>query len=151
MNSQTKHLVDKCDQFIRFSYCALIYFLPISVALTESFAGFILFFFFLKRGFLAREKLQNISPKKSPGLLWKRIKISAESVYPVPSDLNRPIGAFILAGFISILISQNPFLSVKGFFFKLLESTYLCFIFIEVFTAWKNIKFFLGSFVVSGL
>lgn len=138
-----------CESAMRFSYYGLIFFLPISTALTEIFATIALIGFFVKRGLICvsniREKLagrQKITFKESFSLAFGIVR-------PVPSDLNKPIGAFIFVGFFTIFISQYPLLSLQGFFFKLLELTYLYFIFIECMKEKRHLKIFLFVFFIS--
>ena len=41
--------VDRCDKFMAFCFFALIYFLPISIALSETFTNLALVTYFVKR------------------------------------------------------------------------------------------------------
>ena len=48
-----------CDKAMVVSFCAVIYFLPISIALLESFIGTVLLFFLLKRGAMFTKSLKD--------------------------------------------------------------------------------------------
>ena len=52
------------DQAIAICFYGLIYFTPISIALSETFAGLILLFFFIKRGILFRLGLKGAFPNQ---------------------------------------------------------------------------------------
>ena len=132
---------------MRFANYGLIYFLPISIALVESFFSLGLFFFFIKRGtiFFSRIKEQR------PASWYKKIEIFLTSFKPVSNFLNYPIGFYILVGFLSIIVSKYPFLSIKGFFFKLLEGTFLYFIFVECFSEKKQFRTFIYVFFASSV
>ena len=114
------------DRLMVFSFCALIYFLPISIALVESFVGLAFFSYLIKCGFIFYSYLKETKQKsflKIGSLFWQAFK-------PVESILNRPIGVFIFVGFLTIFISQYPVLSIKGFLFKLLEWAFIYFNFV---------------------
>ena len=140
-----------CDQAMIVANYGLIYFTPISIALVESFAGFALFFFFVKRGMAFYVHLKDLLLRGiSPSFLGK-VRLFFSSFKPVENYLNWPMGVFILAGFVSILFSKYPLLSLKGFFFKLLEWTFLYFIFVECVRTRKRLKIFMLVFLVSAI
>lgn len=147
MNRQ--RLINYCDNVMVFSLYALIFFTPISIALVEISFVFALFFFFVKRGIIFYFHLQNSSVENQAPAFLKRVKLFLKSFKPVGNYLNWPIASFILVGFFSIFISQYPLLSIKGFFFKLLEWTFLYFIFIECFSQKNRLRNFVFVFLVS--
>jgi len=146
--------INTCDQIIAFSYYALIYFLPISIALSESFAGATLFFFFVKRGLMfsidiGQVELANL---KSFGTRVKKIIVTFLRAFkPVDSYLSRPLGFFILICALSILVSDYLTTSLQGFFFKVLQWTFLYFVFIEAIKTKKRLTIFISVFMVSAL
>ena len=108
------------DSAMAFSYYALIYFLPISIGLLESFAGLSLVLFFIKRGILFFVRWRE-GKKDAKGPIWVfTVKTFLRAFKPVSSVLSLPMAVFIGAGFLSIFVSQYTVLSLKGFFFKLL-------------------------------
>ncbi|MFA5059041.1 MAG: O-antigen ligase family protein [Candidatus Omnitrophota bacterium] len=149
MNDQK--IINRIDQVMAFSFCALIFFLPISIALQEIFAGAIQLCFFIKRGVIFYFESKNASLRGSRNSFLEKTKLFIRTFLPVPSYLRRPVSVFILAGFTSVILSQYHLLSFQGFFFKLLEWTFLCFIFIEVMTSLKRLKVFMGVFIFSAL
>ncbi len=139
-----------CDRTMAFSLYALIWFIPISIAFVESFFGLALLAFWIKRLFQISLTLKNSSQGR--GLtLSHRIQLFISLFVPVESVLNRPIAVFILAGFLSIFVSEYKALSIQGFFFKLLEWTFLYFIFIEAINHKRRLKIFIGVFFLSAL
>ena len=114
MNDQK--ILNGCDAVIRFSFYALIYFLPISIAFVEVFASLALIAFFVKRGFLIGQRIKAGEAQS----LGSGLKLFLQFFQPVPNNLNWPIGIFILVNFISVIFSQHHVLSLQGFFFKLL-------------------------------
>lgn len=142
-------IIIRCDQVIRFSYCALIFFLPISIALVEGFALLSLLSFFFKRGSIFYFSLGDAKSEDRNFSFLKGAKLFLKSFKPVDSYLSRPLGFFILVGFFSIFISKYPLLSIAGFFFKLLEWIFLYFVFIEGFSEKRHLKIFVLIFLMS--
>ncbi len=136
-----------CDRLAFFAFCALIYFLPISIALVESFSGVTLVCFFIKRGIIFGKNVR-AQPAVS---LREIVKTFLKSFKPIDSDLNKPIALFIFICFLSVLNSHYLVLSLKGFFFKLLQWTFLYFVFVEVMTTRKQLRIFLVSFFISAM
>lgn len=132
--------VQICDKVMAFGYYILIFFLPIAPAFVESFFGVIIFSFLIKRIFIFQYKYAQLThPTKFSDIY----NVFIQSFRPVESFLNRPIGIYTLIAFLSIFISYSPLLSAKGFFFKLLQGTYLYFLFIECMNSRKRINIFL--------
>ncbi len=137
--NQTRAL-EWCDRVAFFGFCGFIYFLPISIALIESFASVVLVSFFVKRGILFTTRLRK-----------EGLRALVKFFNPVPSFLNASVGIFIFVSIITVLTSQYFGESVQGFFFKILEWTFLCFIFFEVVHSQKRLKIFIGVWTVSAL
>ena len=145
MNHQK--IFDTCDKIIRYTFYVLIYFLPISIALVEIFASTALVAFFVKRGFVFHQALLK-KQSRSTGIGGK-IQLFLQSYKPQTTYLNWPIGIFILMNAFSVVFSQNLELSIKGFFFKLLQGAYLYFNFVEAFKTRKQLQIFIIIFLVS--
>jgi len=145
-------ILNRCDQAAAFSYCALIYFLPISIALCEVFATFTLVFFFLKRiiFFVGNVRPWIAHPFNLSGeRIEEFVRIFWKSFKPETSVLSLPLGIYIFICFISIFISQIPHLSVSAFFFKILQVTYLYFVFIECMKTRARLKAFILAMMAS--
>ncbi|MFA5088272.1 MAG: O-antigen ligase family protein [Candidatus Omnitrophota bacterium] len=139
-----------CDRVIRFSFCALIYFLPISIALVEIFSNITLVFFFIKRGVIFRLKLRE-SLRDGRRMDWPgKLKLFWSSFKPLKNDLNWPIAIFVFINFLSLVFSQDHTLSLQGFFFKLLQGVYLCFVFVDSFKNKKQVSVFLLVCLLAG-
>ncbi len=132
-----------CDKVIRFSFYSLIYFLPISIALIEVFATLALLTFFFKRTVRFYGALKE---KTAPHGIFQ---IFLDSFKPVPSPIAVPIGYFILANFISVILSEYVFVSLGGFFFKLLQSTFIVFTFMEGMRTRGQLRIFITVFMIS--
>lgn len=141
--------LDRCDQVMAFSMYAMVYFISISIALVESFFGLVLASFFVKRGIMFYGRLKEISAEGVPYSWFRKIIVFWQSFKPIESHLNWPMGTFILAGFLSMFVSHYPILSIKGFFFKLLEWTYVYFILIECINSRKRLKVLMIILIVS--
>ncbi len=135
-----------CDRVIVFACCALIYFLPISIALIEVFMGIAIFFYLLKRSVIFCSQL---STTETPLDFSSTAEIFIRSFKPKDNYLNLPIGCYILVCFISIFTSQYPGISWKGFLGKVMEGTFLFFAFIEAINSSKRLKIFLNIFFIS--
>jgi putative inorganic carbon (HCO3(-)) transporter len=138
-------LTNLCDKGMTFSLCALVYFLPISIALVEIFTGISIFFFLLKRGVIFWRRL-NQGKEKDP----KNIALLfIDSYKPKENDLNIFVWLFIFSNFISVLMSTYPGESFKGFMGKTMENTFVFFAFIEVINSRKRLKIFLTVYLIS--
>jgi len=138
--------IDWCDKAMAFSFYALIYFLPISIALSETFTGLALLFYIFKRlsSFFICVSQRG---KQEACVNWF---ISFLSFFKPPaSDLNAPIWIFLLFNLISVIFSRYPVLSIEGFLGKALQSTFLYFNFIEAINSKKRLRKFLVAFLVS--
>jgi putative inorganic carbon (hco3(-)) transporter len=135
-----------CDRGIVFSLCALIFVLPVSIALLDSFAGLAIFFYLLK-------KINHIVidwPLRTSNLNFLgKIHFIWKGFAPPVNFLNLPLQFLVLAVFISVLFSQYPTLSLLAFFGKFLKCVFLYFSFIEAFRDERRIWIFLNFFLVS--
>ena len=129
-----------CDKVMAFSMYALIYFLPISIALTETFSGLAIFLYFLKRGTLFFYGLKTGSSK------WPSF---FSSFKPAANYLNKPIAVFLIINFLTVITSQFPRASIEGFVGKALEGVFIYFAFVEGISTKKRIKTFLAIFTIS--
>jgi len=147
--SKLQKFITFCDRAMVFSFCALIYFLPISIALNETFTGLALFFYLLKRGgqqaiFLKEKKSlgEEVSLGQRVGLFFKLFK-------PIDNPLNRPIALLLGVSLISVIFSQYPGVSFKGFLGKMLQAAFIYFNFIECMNSRKRLRIFFTVFFVS--
>ena len=144
-----KNVLIVCDKIIAFSFYAIIFFLPISIAIIESFAGLAQVVFFIKRGVLFSIALQEERRQGHKSAFFKTIGLFFRSFKPVSSSLSEPIGIFIFVNFLTILVSQYPELSLKAFFCKTLEVSFMTYIFIEAFNQKERIRKFLLAWLLS--
>ena len=107
-----------------FFCCLVILSLPISIALFESLAGFVIFFFAIKRMLLCAHDIQIKKKRNIFLIVWSIF-------YPDNDPLHRSIGIFIACVFISAVFSQFPALSFFAFVAKLLEGYALYFSFVD--------------------
>lgn len=139
-----------CDKAMAFSFYALIYFLPISIALSETFTALALIWYLLKRATIFLVDLKgkdlswlSLSFSKNPILFFlKRFK-------PIDNHLNIPVTLFLVVSFISAVLSQRSSVSWSGFLGKTLQSAFIYFNFIECINSKKRLKIFLSVFFVS--
>lgn len=141
-------MVRRCENTMVGSFCALIYFIPISNGLSEWSFGIAFIAFNIKRYFLFDFELK-CNSWGTPKSLWKKIKLFLEMFKPKSSYLSWPIGIYLLVAFASIFVSHYPLDSLKGFVFKLLQGTYLYFMFIECMNTKKRLRVFLFILFVS--
>lgn len=131
-----------CDRAMAFSFYALIYFLPISIALTETFSGLAIFFYLLKRGTLFFYGFKTGSSG------WASF---FSSFKPAENYLNKPLAIFLVINFLAVITSQFPRVSIEGFVGKALQGVFTYFAFIEAISTKKRIKTFLVIFAISFL
>ena len=148
---KNEQFISWCDRAMAFSFYALIYFLPISIALSETFTGSALLFYLLKRGGIFYRDLKQKSSKGIDLPIWKKGYEFLKAYKPVDNCLNRPITIFLLFNFISIFLSEHPNVSFEGFMGKSLQSAFLYFNFIECINSRKRLKIFLTILLVSCL
>lgn len=134
-----------------FSFYALIYFLPISIALSETFTGFTLFFWLFKRGAALFQNVKNGSLGWASLSFLEKSLALLRSFKPIDNYLRRPIAIFLFCNFLSVVMSRYPTISIEGFFGKALQNTFLYFNFIEAVNSPKRLRTFLTVFFISGV
>ena len=144
-----KEFIIWCDKAMAFSFYALIYFLPISIALSEIFTGLALLFYLLKRLVSFCVIVGEKAKEKSTLSFLHYFILFFRSFRPVDSYLNKPILILLSFSLISVFVSRYPMLSIKGFFGKVLQSAFLYFNFIECINSKKRLKKFFIVFLIS--
>lgn len=139
-------IINVSDKIMVFGIYATAFFLPVASAFVESFFGLILFGYLIKGTttffFSLKAERCKLSFRPRVGIFLK--------AYRIPSTvLNLPIAMFLLIGFLTIFISHYHYLSLKGFFFKLLQGAFLTFFLIMVINSPRRLKIFLTLFLLS--
>ena len=135
-----------CDRGIVFSLCALIFVLPASIALLDSFAALTVFFYLLKK----INRIVMDWPFRTSHLNFSgKIRFVWKGFAPPVNFLNLPLQFLTLAVFISVLFSQYPGLSLLAFMGKFLKCVFLYFSLIEALSDEKRMRIFLGFFLLS--
>lgn len=142
-------LIGWCDKAMAFSFYALIYFLPISIALTEIFSTLALLCWFLKRGtsFYMEFRRDPVGMRYYPFL--NTVLLFLKSFKPAGSCLTIPITTFLFFNFISMILSKHHVVSLEGFLGKTLQNAFIYFNFIECINSRKRLKIFLRAFFLS--
>jgi len=143
--------LQRCDQISFGAYCALIFFLPISIALVESFFSVLMFMFIIKRSTMVFSKVCEFKRNNDKRPLGQKATDILHILGPAESFLNRPIGLFIFVCFLSVITSQYHSFSIIGFVFKLLEWAYLYFFFVEIVNSRKRLIRFFTVYMFSAL
>ncbi len=144
-------ILKRFDQIMVFSMCALIYFLPISTALIESWIGVAVFVLFIKRLFVFNFDLKDVASGQGGVPLSQRGKLFLKIFQPKPNFLNKSLGIYIFINFIVLFFSQYPAVSVKAFICKLIQGWGVYFVFLECMDTPKRLKAFLITFFASVL
>ena len=133
----------KLDSLIRVSFYALIFFLPISIALVGIFAAFAILFFLIKRILIVCRS--NV----------RGFKAIIDVLKPAKMFLSVPLGAYVFAVVVSVVLSHYHHLSILSFFGKILRGVFLYASFVEAFTDIRFINNFIliwfSSAFVTGL
>jgi len=140
-----------CDKAMAFSFYALIYFLPISIALSETFTGTALLFYLLKRGAMFYGEMKSRSSAGIKLSFWRKGVEFLKAFKPIKNYLNWPIAIFLFFNIISVVFSQHQGVSFEGFLGKSLQSAFLYFNFIECINSRKRLKIFLTAFFISSM
>lgn len=130
------------DKIIEYAFYGLALFFPISTAMVEVCSTIILTLFFTKRivlFFLAWKDRQTAISAPGPRVH----QVLARSLKPASTFLSWPVGMFILFNGVSIIFSHDRSLSLNGFFGKIIQSTFLFFIFTEVIRTPRRIQTFI--------
>ena len=145
MNLDSRQLIDFFDRSMAVSFYALIFFLPISNALVETFTVLILLFYLTKRSLIFARRVRE---EKFPGL--RPVVVMFLSCFEPPANaLNHPIMIWMGVCLFSIVISERPDLSFHGFLGKVLQNAFLFFNFVEAIRTKERVNYFLLSFIMS--
>lgn len=128
--------LQRLDRAIRASFYALIFFLPISIALVSTFSGFAVFFYLIKRTLVVRAR---------PGLGAKAV---IEFFRPPVNVLNLPLLLLLAASTISFAFSQYYEPSAMGML-KVLRGILLYLGFVEAFSKAKQMRYFVFVWAAS--
>ena len=90
-----EHLIVWCDRIMIFSFYAMIYFLPISIALLEIFTGIALIAYLLKRLAVFINSLVDGTIDLSSVSLWHKICAFFRCFKPIENFLNGPIALLL--------------------------------------------------------
>ena len=146
---KSEQFIRWCDTVMVFCLCAAIYFVSISIALLEIFSYIALVFYFLKRTII-----MGVETRRGK-IGWRRLSFLGKlrqflrAYKPIENCLNRPITVLLIFSFVSVLTSQYPAVSWKGFLGKPLAHAFLYFNFIECFNSRERLKKFLTVFFAS--
>jgi O-antigen ligase len=141
MSDQKRDAIEeRLNRIIVFFYCLLILSLPVSIALVESLAGFVLFFFCIKKTLIC---IHDIKSRHSSGTL----EIILSFFRPKGHFLNKVIALYILSILVSVMFSQFHAESVIAFIAKLLEGYFLYFSFVDCVKTRNQLKKCIAVFV----
>lgn len=141
MNDPKRDAIEqRFNNIVVFFYCLLIVSLPVSIALVESLAGFVLFFFCIKKMLIC---IHDIKSRNSSGTL----EIILSFFRPKDLFLNKTIALYILSILISVMLSQFHSESVIAFIAKLLEGYFLYFSFVDCVKTRNQLKKCIAVFV----
>ena len=133
-----------------FSFYALIYFLPISIALSEIFTALALVSYLFKRlAWFCTHVRGRVQERTSAAFMDNNFIFFLRSFKPVENYLNGPILILLFFSLISVFVSRHPMLSIEGFFGKVLQSAFLYFNFIECINSKKRLRKFLIVLLMS--
>ncbi len=137
---------DICDWGMVYSLSALVFVLPASIALLDSFAALAISFYLTK-------KINGIVihwPVKGPSLNFvSKLSLGLRGICPPVKVLDLPLRFLTLAMFSSVVFSQYPTLSLFAFVGKFLKCVFLYFSLLEALSDGKRMRIFLGSFLLS--
>lgn len=138
---------ERLDTAIVVTFCALILFLPVSIALVESLSGLAIFLFLIKKFIESRNACFFKSGRLNLSVdCWRTF---AGKIFEQKTFLHRPL--FILIGVIllSVIFSQYRVTSCVAFFGKTLQGMFLYLSFTDVFTKRWHVKLFSGVFMAT--
>lgn len=115
-----------------FSLCAMIFMLPFSKSAVEIFSLIAIASYFICKALSYRPA----------GSLIKLFR-------PIPTELNLPIYLFALTNLVSTFYTVSIALSLKGYFFKILQGLILFFIIAEYISSRKKLDLILGVIFAS--
>ncbi len=130
-----KEAIAWLDGITEFSLLAFIFTLPFSKSMVEIFFMLALTCWVVKRWIEYSHQSASFR-----GKVKEKILGLIKTFKPARTDLNLPIGVFILVGFLSTLTSVSLPLSLEGFFLKLFEWIMLYFIVAETINSKKRLN-----------
>lgn len=136
-------MAERLNQWIRFLFYVLIFWMPYSAAVIECCVILSLGLWIVKRTIAFRMDL-NPESKSIAQRLFCHFK-------PVSSPLNRPIGYFLIFCLVSSVSSDMSLHALKGFITKTLEWFVIYFLVIEVFRERKQIFTAIGVLIFTVL
>lgn len=140
MDAYTENIEKRYNRIIVFFYCLVIVSLPVSIALVESMAAFVIFFFLIKKILLCRHESRG---KNLP----ETLRIITASFYPKNHFLNKWIGLHVVSILVSVIFSQYPVISLIAFVGKFLEGYLLYFSFVDCVRTKSALRNCVGAFV----
>ncbi|MCB9757536.1 MAG: O-antigen ligase family protein [Candidatus Omnitrophica bacterium] len=137
-----------CDRAMFFCLVPLVFFLPISTAILEICSGLIIFIYLAKRVllFVLSQKQQ-----KSPLSIGDRWRLFIQICKPVDHPLVLPVGIFFYAVFLSVIASQFPQVSWRGFFGKTVEAVFLFLAVVESINSRRRLNVMLSALLSSAI
>jgi O-antigen ligase len=132
------------NRIIIFFYCLLIISLPVSIALVESMAGFVIFFFVIKKTLIYAEQIKGQNLKLAFRMLMS-------CFYPKDQFLNKPIGLYFFSVLISVIFSQYLEISIIAFIAKLLEGYFLYYSFVDCIKTRQHLRICISIYVITVL
>lgn len=137
-----------CDRVMYGCFLLLAFFLPISSAVIEICSSLIIFAYLLKRImlFVLTQKQQKNSLSFSD-----RWNLFIKIFKPVDHALVLPVGIFFYAVFLSVIASQFPHASWRGFFGKTVEAVFLFFAVGECINSRRRLNVILSVFLSSAI
>jgi putative inorganic carbon (HCO3(-)) transporter len=145
MDKKRQNIEMRMNGIVVFFYCLLIYFLPISIALTESLAGFVIVSFLIKKVLL---NIHDIRDLPGPVTWQAKRRVIVESLKIPAGNLNKPVVFFLLASLLSVFHSQYFTLSLVAFLGKIMEGYFLLFSFADCFKTKQHIRNFIAVYLV---
>ncbi len=121
---QIQNIEQKYNRIVAFFYCLLILFLPVSIALVEIMATFVVFFFLIKKISLNKERSRS-------GQKPRWVEYFVPDVAGGAEYFQKAVGIFIACVLISVIFSRYPSDSWIAFFGKVLEGYYLYAVFVD--------------------
>ncbi len=125
------------DKLTFFFLCALIFILPVSIAGVEVFSVLAIFLFLIKRAVGRSSTVHDKDGQKTT--LW----------YGLPWWVVLPVGLYVLFGLVSVFLSCDGGLSLKGFVGKVLKVAMVFFVMVGTLTSRERIRTFLSCFLAS--
>ena len=135
-------IISWSDKLIVFSFQAMILYIPVSTAMVETFSSIIITALFVKKTTAYFLNRKNKAPPQT-AIPWMGSLLNFFKSYkPEPNYINWPMGIYLCANLLSVIFSQDHWLSLKGFIFKLFQNIALFYAFWECMKTKKQIQLF---------